>query len=149
MNRRIVPDVVSAGQQLSALGPQATVLEAVRQMRERRIGAVLVLEDQRLAGIFTERDVLTRVVSEGRDPGATRLQEVMTRDPDVVAPDDRAIDALDRMSSQGYRHLPVVAGDRVVAIVSIRDLYAAVRQSLERELQQRDNYIFGEAYGTS
>lgn len=149
MNRRIVPDVVSPGQQLSTLEPDATVVDAVRLMRDRRIGAILVLEGHRLAGIFTERDVLTRVVGEGRDPAATRLGEVMTRDPDAVAPDDRAIDALDRMSSRGYRHLPVVAGERVVAIVSIRDLYAAVRQSLERELQQRDAYIFGEAYGTT
>ena len=73
----------------------------------------------------------------------------MTRDPDTVSPDDAAIDALDRMSTRGYRHLPVVAGERVVAIVSIRDLYAAVRRSLEGELRQRDAYIFGESYGTS
>ncbi len=149
MNRRIVPDVIAPGQQLSTLGPEATVSEAVALMRERRIGAVLVLEDQRLAGIFTERDVLTRIVAEGRDAAVAPLSEVMTRDPDTVAPDDAAIDALDRMSSRGYRHLPVVAGERVVAIVSIRDLYAAVRQSLERELRQRDAYIFGESYGTS
>jgi len=149
MNRRIVPDVISPGQQLSTLPPDARVRDAVATMRDKRIGAVLVLEDRRLAGIFTERDVLTRVVAEGRDPAATRLDEVMTRDPDTVAPDDRAIDALDRMSVRGYRHLPVVAGDRVVAIVSIRDLYSAVRQSLERELEQRDAYIFGESYGST
>jgi CBS domain-containing protein len=149
MNRRIVPDVVAAGQQLSTLQPEATVLEAVQVMRERRIGAILVLDGQRLAGIFTERDVLTRVVAEGLDPGATRLSAVMTPDPDTVAPDDRASDALERMSRKGYRHLPVVAGERVVAIVSIRDLYATVRKTLERELEQRDAYIFGEAYGTS
>lgn len=149
MNRRIVPDVITPGQQLATLPPDALVRDAVALMRDKRIGAVLVLDEQRLAGIFTERDVLTRVVAEGRDPAATRLGEVMTRDPDTVAPDDRAIDALDRMSSRGYRHLPVAAGDRVVAIVSIRDLYAAVRQSLERELEQRDAYIFGESYGST
>lgn len=149
MNRRIMPDVISPGQQLSILAPITTVKEAVQVMRDRHIGAVLVLEEQRLVGIFTERDVLTKVVAEERDPAATRISEVMTRDPDTVSPDDAAIDALDRMSTRGYRHLPVVAGERVVAIVSIRDLYAAVRRSLEGELRQRDAYIFGESYGTS
>ncbi|WP_375593629.1 CBS domain-containing protein [Algihabitans albus] len=149
MNRRIMPDVISPGQQLSILAPSTTVKEAVQVMRDRHIGAVLVLEEQRLVGIFTERDVLTKVVAEERDPAATQISEVMTRDPDTVSPDDAAIDALDRMSTRGYRHLPVVAGERVVAIVSIRDLYAAVRRSLEGELRQRDAYIFGESYGTS
>ena len=149
MNRRIMPDVISPGQQLSILAPNTTVKEAVQVMRDRHIGAVLVLEEQRLVGIFTERDVLTRVVAEERDPAATQISEVMTRDPDTVSPDDAAIDALDRMSTRGYRHLPVVAGERVVAIVSIRDLYAAVRRCLEGELRQRDAYIFGESYGTS
>lgn len=149
MNRRIMPDVIAPGQQLSTLGPSATVTEAVRLMRDRHIGAVLILEDQKLLGIFTERDVLTRVVAQERDPATTSLSEVMTANPDTVAPDDKAIDALDRMSTQGYRHLPVVAGERVVAILSIRDLYAAVRRSLERDLRERDAYIFGESYGTS
>ena len=149
MNRRIMPDVIAPGQQLSTLGPSATVTEAVRLMRDRHIGAVLILEDQALLGIFTERDVLTRVVAQERDPATTSLSEVMTANPDTVAPDDKAIDALDRMSTQGYRHLPVVAGERVVAILSIRDLYAAVRRSLERDLRERDAYIFGESYGTS
>ena len=149
MNRRIMPDVIAPGQQLSTLGPSATVTEAVRLMRDRHIGAVLILEDQTLLGIFTERDVLTRVVAQERDPATTSLSEVMTANPDTVAPDDKAIDALDRMSTQGYRPLPVVAGERVVAILSIRDLYAAVRRSLERDLRERDAYIFGESYGTS
>lgn len=149
MNRRIMPDVIAPGQQLSVLAPSATVMEAVRLMRDRHIGAVLILEDHRLLGIFTERDILTRVVAQERDPSATLVSEVMTSNPDTVAPDDKAIDALDRMSTQGYRHLPVVAGERVVAIVSIRDLYAAVRNSLERDLRERDAYIFGESYGTS
>ncbi|WP_119167292.1 CBS domain-containing protein [Algihabitans albus] len=149
MNRRIMPDVIAPGQQLSMLSPDATVTEAVRLMRDRHIGAVLILEGQKLRGIFTERDVLTRVVAQERDPATTPVSDVMTPDPDTVAPDDTAIDALDRMSTQGYRHLPVVASERVVAIVSIRDLYAAVRRSLERDLRERDAYIFGESYGTS
>ena len=149
MNRRIMPDVIAPGQQWSVLAPSATVMEAVHLMRDRHIGAVLILEDHRLLGIFTERDILTRVVAQERDPSATLVSEVMTSNPDTVAPDDKAIDALDRMSTQGYRHLPVVAGERVVAIVSIRDLYAAVRNSLERDLRERDAYIFGESYGTS
>ncbi len=147
MQRRIVPDLVS-NQTLASLPPSATVRDAARVMAERRIGAVLVAVDGRLQGIFTERDALARVVAAGLDPDDTVLGRVMTPNPDTLAPNDTAMDALRRMTECGYRHLPVVDGARMVGIVSIRDLYAAVNGELAEDLQQREAFIFDTGYGT-
>jgi CBS domain-containing protein len=117
-------------------------------MAERHIGAVLVAVDGRLQGIFTERDVLARVVAAGLDPNDTALGGVMTPNPDTVAPNDSALEALRRMSERGYRHLPVVDGNQLVGIVSIRDLYTAVNEELAEDLQQREAFIFDTGYGT-
>ncbi len=147
MQRRIVPDLVS-NQTLASLPPSATVRDAARVMTERHIGAVLVAVDGRLQGIFTERDVLARVVAAGLDPDDTALGGVMTPNPDTVAPNDTALDALRRMSECGYRHLPVLDGDQIVGIVSIRDLYAAANSDLAEDLEQREAFIFDTGYGT-
>lgn len=147
MQRKIVPHLVN-NQALATLEPTATVRQAAKAMAERHIGAVLVVADGRLAGIFTERDVLSRVVARGLDPNDTALGTVMTPDPDTVSPDDTAFAALERMASRGYRHLPVVdASGTTVGIVSIRDLYDTVKRELEEDLQRRDALIFDTGYG--
>jgi CBS domain-containing protein len=120
MERRIVPDVIGQ-QQLVMLPSSATVREAAICMSDRQVGAVLVTRDGALEGIFTERDLLHRVVAPGRDPNGTRLIEVMTKNPDTIEADDYAIEALSRMSERGYRHLPVLDQGRLVGIVSRRD----------------------------
>jgi CBS domain-containing protein len=138
--RKIMPDVVES-QPLSTLSPEATVIDAVTLMRDRRIGAILVTNDQALVGIITERDIVFRVVAATRDPETTRIAEVMTTDPDVVAPGADVMTALERMQSGGYRHLPVVDGGALVGIVSIRDIYASVRAELEEAVIERDAYL--------
>jgi CBS domain-containing protein len=120
MQRKIVPDVIGQ-QQLVMLPSSATVREAAICMSERQVGAVLVTRDGALEGIFTERDLLHRVVAPGRDPNGTHLVEVMTKNPDTIEADDYAIEALSRMSERGYRHLPVLDQGRLVGIVSRRD----------------------------
>jgi CBS domain-containing protein len=120
MERRIVPDVIGQ-QQLVMLPSPATVREAAICMSERQVGAVLVTRDGALEGIFTERDLLHRVVAPGRDPNGTHLVEVMTKNPDTIEADGYAIEALSRMSERGYRHLPVLDQGRLVGIVSRRD----------------------------
>lgn len=144
--RKLIPDVIS-GQTLTCLPPTATVHDAVHAMAERRISAVLVTEDGRLSGIFTERDLAVKVVAAGLDPAATPLSAVMTRTPDTLPPDATAIQALDLMESRRYRHLPVVTADGAVAgIVSIRDLFAIIRAHLEDEIKDREAFIFGSHY---
>jgi CBS domain-containing protein len=147
MQRKVVPDIVDQ-QKIELLSASTTVRDASRNMAERHIGAVLVGQGRRLQGIFTERDVLTRVVARGLDPDTTPLDKVMTRDPDTVGPSDMALEVLERMRVSGYRHLPVVEEGQVIAIVSIRDLYAAVKRELEEDLQQREAFIFDTGYGT-
>jgi CBS domain-containing protein len=102
-------------------------------MRERHVGSVLIAAADRLEGIFTERDMVFRVVAEGRDPDATALADVMTADPDVLPPQASALDALRRMQDGGYRHLPIVDRGRLVGIVSRRDFQGEEKARLDEE----------------
>nr|WP_294549709.1 CBS domain-containing protein [uncultured Rhodopila sp.] len=103
----------------------ATVQLACCMMRDRRIGAIMVTgAEGRLAGLFTGRDAVCRVVAEGLDPETTRLCAVMTLEPDSLPPEKRAADALRMMHEGGYRHLPVVEGWHPIGIVSRGDLIA-------------------------
>ena len=147
MQRRIVPDIVS-DQDLSFLKPDDSVSSAIDLMTDRKIGAVLIAEEGRLAGIFTERDVLHRLVKAKKDLINTPLRDVMTADPMCVQPDAPALAALQIMSEKGFRHLPVVTAEgKIVGIVSIRDLYGAVLLELEEDVRQRDQLIFDTGYG--
>ena len=98
--------------------------DAVRKMDDRRVGAALVLEGERLVGVFTERDVL-RAVAHGLMPEAT-VAEWMTRGPETIEPDETAEHAAVLMIHGGFRHLPVVEEGKVVGILSIRDLMRSV-----------------------
>jgi CBS domain-containing protein len=104
--------------------PTTTVAEAATVMGERRIGSALVMEDERLLGIFTERDIV-RALGQHFDAAGHPVSEWMTADPLSVPPTTAAGEALGTMLSRGFRHLPVVDGDQVVGIVSMRDLTAA------------------------
>lgn len=120
---RLVSDLVH-DQSILTVADTLPVRDATREMDARNVGAVLVTDaKKRLIGIFTERDLLRRVVAQGRDPNATAVAEVMTRDPDTVGPRHYAVDALRLMRDGGYRHLPVVDGERIVGILSQRDFY--------------------------
>jgi CBS domain-containing protein len=106
------------------LTPQDSVDEAVRQMVDKRRAAVVVVDDAgRLIGIFTERDVLTRVVRRRLDPDRTPLADVMTPDPEALTPDDRICYAVNRMHSAGYRSVPLVDAERrPIGIVTVTDV---------------------------
>src|SRR5262245_11818620 len=132
MNRKIIPEVVH-DQTLLHLPATATVREAARAMRTRHVGAVLVVAGDRLEGIFTERDMVNRVVAEGLDPDGTKLAKVMTKNPDTVRPNDTALVALRRMQDGGYRHLPVVDNGHLVGIVSRRDFDGDEKARLDTE----------------
>ena len=109
---------------LLTVEPTTTLVGAVQAMNARRVGAALVLEDDRLVGVFTERDVL-RAVAEGLVP-ETVVGEWMTRGPETIEPDEPAEHAAVLMIHGGFRHLPVVEEGKVVGILSIRDLMRAV-----------------------
>ncbi len=107
------------------LPAEATVRSASRLMAEQGIGAVLVMKDEAIQGIFSERDALKRVLAEDLDPDTTTLAEVMTREMVTLDPDAFAVDALRLMSEVGIRHLPIVEQDKVVGMISLRDFIGA------------------------
>ena len=116
------------------LPPDATVKDACRHMRDRRVGAVLVTEaDRRLLGIFTGRDAVHRVLAEGKSAARTKLAEVMTRDPTSMPPGKTAIEALRLMQDGRYRHVPIVDDGRVVGIVSRFDFSGLEVDRLDEE----------------
>ena len=117
----VVNDLVKEQRILSVQHDQ-TVLEAARIMHERNIGAVPVLRDGELVGIFSERDLLRRVVAAGRSPGLTKVAEVMTANPRTVPPAESVENCLFLMKEYGFRHLPVCENGRVKGLVSLRDL---------------------------
>lgn len=130
--RSILPD-----RALVAGPPDLTVLEATRLMTEHCCGSVVVVEEGRPIGIFTERDLTRRVVAAGRDPATTALREVMTPDPDTIAADATVADALRLMDECCYRHLPVVDGGRVIGVLAPEDIPVSELLALGSELEQR------------
>jgi len=110
-----------------------TVQNACRRMKERRVGAVLVVDEQeRLVGIFTGRDAVC-AHAECKHAAATTLADVMTRNPETIAPERTAIDALRTMSERGFRHLPIVKDGRLIGIVSRGDFKGMEFDRLEEE----------------
>lgn len=99
-----------------------TVRDVARRMSERNIGAVAVLDSGKLVGVFSERDLMKRVVAEGLNPEKTLIDKVMTRDLVVGKPDDDLDSALQKMHAVGCRHLPVVERGSLVGMISLRDL---------------------------
>jgi len=110
------------GQRVHSVSPEHTVVEAARLMTEHNIGAVPVMHDSSLVGILSERDVMTRVVAAGRSPGTTRVSEVMTAGPRTVPPTETVENCVFMMREFGFRHLPVVEGQKVLGLVSVRDI---------------------------
>jgi CBS domain-containing protein len=117
------------------LRPSATVKQACRHMRDRRVGAVLVTDEKAgLVGIFTARDAVWRVLAEAKDPATTTLDQVMTRDPRTLSPNETAIDALRLLRDGGHRHLPVVDKGKVVGVISNVDFRGLELDRLDEEI---------------
>jgi CBS domain-containing protein len=133
MANRKLADIIKRQAPIT-LPVNATVQQACKQMRDRRVGAILVTEsDGRLAGLFTGRDAVARVLAEALDPTATTLGGVMTVQPDTLKPDAHAIDALRMMNDGGYRHLPILDGTRIAGIVSRGDFTGLEGARLDEE----------------
>jgi len=116
-------------QRVLSVDAEQTVIEAVRLMTEFNIGAVPVLREGALIGIFSERDLMRRVVAGGRSPGMTKVAEVMTAKPQTVSPDDDLDECMQLMREAGFRHLPVMEGSKLRGVVSLRDIMLRSRKS--------------------
>jgi CBS domain-containing protein len=118
-----------------------TVLSVARYMVERNVGAVPVMQDGQLAGVFSERDIMRRVLVAGLDAARTPVAEVMTPDPRSVTPDVTLEHCLTLMMRSGFRHLPVVGDDGIVGFVSVRDLLLSEVDEKDHEVQTMRAYI--------
>jgi len=124
-----------------AIDPDATVLDALRLMEEKNIGALLVMRGDRLVGIFSERDYARRMVLHGRASKDTAVREVMTDDVFVISPDVNSGECMVLMTVRHIRQLPVVEGGRVVGVISIGDVVRAVIEDLRFSIHQLETYI--------
>lgn len=124
-----------------AIGPESPVLDAIRLMAEKRIGALLVMEAGTLAGIVSERDYARKVVLQGRSSRETPVRDIMTADVVSVRLDDTAERCMALVTNRRIRHLPVLENGHVVGVVSIGDLVKAVIEDQQVELDQLQRYI--------
>ena len=124
-----------------SIRPDEPVLAAIREMAEHHVGALLVMNGDKLVGIVSERDYARKVVLMGRSSTETRVEAIMTSKVITVTPKQDANDCMRLMTDKRIRHLPVVSGDRVVGVLSIGDLVRAVIEEQERTIADLESYI--------
>ncbi|HET7505861.1 MAG TPA: CBS domain-containing protein [Kofleriaceae bacterium] len=141
MNDPVGKLLENKGNDVETVSPQTTVLTAVQRMNERKIGALVVLERDRPIGIFTERDVLVRVVAAGLDPKTTPVNEVMTRNPVVIRPEVTVSEAMLVITRRRCRHLPVMDERGLRGMISIGDLTSWVVRHQQRTIEDLYDYM--------
>jgi CBS domain-containing protein len=124
-----------------AIGPDAPVIDAIRLMAEKRIGAVVVMQAGQLVGILSERDYARKIVLQGRSSKDTPVRDIMTSDVISVGLNDTADRCMQLVTDKRIRHLPVLDGGNVLGVVSIGDLVKAVIEDQQLELDQLQRYI--------
>lgn len=140
-----VQDILAAkGNQFFTVGPEATVLRAAMLMNEHRIGGLVVMDGERIVGMFTERDVLQKVVAQQRDPEATRVADIMSTEVVCCAPQTSIEEARMAMKTRRIRRLPVIdAGGQPCGLISIGDLNAFEAAGYEQTIHMMHEYISG------
>ena len=130
------------GSDVITVAPRETALRAAQLMNDRGIGGLVVSEGDRATGIFTERDILRRVVSQGRDPATTRVADVMTTPVIACAPDTSIDECAAMMTARRIRHLPVVDGDRLAGVVTIGDVLAFQVSEQQATIDYMHHFMF-------
>ncbi len=147
MHSKIIPDVVN-NQTVCSLTKDSSAREVAESMEKSNCAAIVIVDDAGLLiGILTERDLTRKIVAKGIDSNTVTAGDIMTANPDTLAPGDSARDALELMSSRGYRHLPVTVDGKCIAMVSIRDLYRTMKEALEEDIRETEAFVFGDRYG--
>lgn len=131
------------GTVIISITEDASVLDAIKLMAERSVGSLLVMDGEVLQGIVTERDYARKVIIKGRASDTTRVGEIMTTNVFTATIDQTVNDCMTIMTNRRIRHLPVVAGDKVVGLISIGDLVQAIIADQQEEIQQLEQYISG------
>ena len=136
-----IRQILTGKPEIYSIDPEATVLDALRLMEQKNIGALLVMRGGSLAGIFSERDYARRMILHGRSSKETLVREVMTSDVFVISPDTTSGECMVHMTDRHIRHLPVVEGGRVVGVISIGDVVKWRVGEIENESAALREYI--------
>ncbi len=144
---KFVRDILkNKGNDVWSVPPEATVYEALQRMAEKNCGAVLVMENDKIVGIFSERDYARRVILQGRRSMDTKVAEVMNTNVIFVNGDRTVEESMALMSGRRIRHLPVMEGDKLIGLISIGDVVKAVIEEKEYIIKELENYITGRSY---
>jgi CBS domain-containing protein len=136
------------GRSLWTIGPDATVHEAVAKMAEKNIGSLLVMDDEKLIGIITERDYARNVILKGKTSPTTLVRDIMQRNVIHVRPEQSVERCMVLMTEKRVRHLPVLEGTKVIGIVSIGDLLKFIISKKEFDIDQLEHYVQGYGWQT-
>ena len=131
------------GGQIWSVSPQTMVYEALELMATKNIGALMVMEDDQVVGIFSERDYARKVILKGRSSKATSIRDLMSTTVSYVSPDDTMENCMALMTEQRHRHLPVLEDGKLVGIISIGDVVKAVISDRELKIRELERYITG------
>ena len=128
---------------MACVTPDTTVLEAMRVLADKNLGALGVLEEGRLVGMISERDCVRKVELQGRQTADTKVRDIMSTTLTTATPDTGVLDAVDTLMERGIRHLPIMENERVVGILSIRELVEQIAQDQHKLISQLESYISG------
>jgi CBS domain-containing protein len=131
------------GSAVYSVAPGASVIDAIRSMADHHVGALLVMENQQLTGIVSERDYARKVILLGRSSATTAVREIMSSPVFTIGPDQTVDDAMRLMTERRVRHLPVVRGGKVVGVVSIGDLVKSLIEEQQHTIEDLRSYIRG------
>ena len=133
----------SKGRHVISVAPDASVLDAVKLMADKAVGSLVVLDDEKLCGIITERDYARKVIIKGRASETTKVSEIMSTSVFTTSGDQTVNECMESMSANSIRHLPVVEDNRVIGMISMRDLVQAIISDQQEEIEQLEHYISG------
>jgi CBS domain-containing protein len=141
MQKTVGQLVDAKGSEVWSIGPDASVYEALQLLAEKNVGALVVIEDEKVCGIVSERDYARKIILHDRDSRSTKVSEIMTAKVLTVAPDQSVAECMTTMTEHYIRHLPVVDGDRLVGVISVGDVVKAVMAEQAFLIQQLEQYI--------
>lgn len=139
--RNIITAKQAKGHTIFSVNPETMVYAALEIMYEKNISAILVMENERPVGIFTERDYARKIVLKGKSSKETRIRDTMTRDLITVTPEDKIEDAMKIMSTKFIRHLPVLENDKLIGIISIGDVVKFIIDEQQFIIGNLERYI--------
>jgi len=132
------------GRHVIAVAPDASVLDAIKIMADKAIGSLVVMQNDDLVGIMSERDYARKVIIKGRSSESTRVSEIMTADVLTTSSSNTVNECMNLMTEKNIRHLPVVEDQRVIGMISIGDLVEAIISDQQEEIEQLEHYISGQ-----